>query len=63
MLFFILYVQKRENTLREQLSKMEFLYDLDPNKPLIKYDKGDQKFDDKFDPMKLDVFPGGAFSQ
>lgn len=47
--------------MRDQLTKMEFLYDLDPNKPLIKYDKG--QADIKFDPKNLDKFPGGAFSR
>jgi hypothetical protein len=32
-------VLKRETDLKDQLTKMEFLYDLDPNKPLIKYGK------------------------
>lgn len=30
-------VLKREEELKAKLAKLEFLYDLDPNKPLIKY--------------------------
>lgn len=50
-------VLKRESAVRDQLARMEFLYDLDPNKPLIKYDKGGQQLDKIFDPVKLDKFP------
>jgi len=30
-------VLKRENELKEKLAKLEYLYELDPNKPLMKY--------------------------
>ena len=30
-------VLRREEELKAKLAKLEFLYDLDPNKPLIKY--------------------------
>lgn len=31
-------VLTRERELKDKLGKLEFLYELDPNKPLIKYD-------------------------
>ena len=31
-------VLTRERELKDKLDKLEFLYELDPNKPLIKYD-------------------------
>lgn len=34
-------VLRRENELKEKLDKMEFLYELDPNKPLQKYAERD----------------------
>ena len=33
-------VLRREEELKAKLAKLEFLYDLDPNKPLIKYGQG-----------------------
>ena len=33
-------VLRREDELKGKLAKLEFLYDLDPNKPLIKYRQG-----------------------
>lgn len=32
-------VLQRENELKEKLAKLEYLYELDPNKPLMKYSK------------------------
>ena len=37
-------VLKRENELKEKLAKLEYLYELDPNKPLMKYGANEQKF-------------------
>lgn len=37
-------VLKRENELKEKLAKLEYLYELDPNKPLMKYSANEQKF-------------------
>ena len=33
-------VLKREDDLKDKLTKLEFLYELDPNKPLMKYRGG-----------------------
>lgn len=36
-------VLRRENELKEKLAKLEYLYELDPNKPLMKYGANEQK--------------------